>query len=118
MGLLEECVQIVSLGISLKDALLNDFLDALRLEPGLSHEGSHVSVGSEEGVEDSKLVELDPEIIRGDTKESWYVSATKDYSRNTKSEEHVDGERYVVEAGLGVASPHATVSLGSSVPSF
>jgi len=112
----------VNLCVALSDRGADHFLNTFRLKPWLSVSevitwldwvSWNVVVSSHERIENSKLVELDPEIIRRFTVESGNVATTENYSWNTKWKQHIDWHFNVFVVCLTVSSPHCTVTLTS-----
>ena len=66
---------------------------------------------SEEGEENSKLIELDKQIILWNSNEAWYISTTVDDSRDTKRHHHVQSKWYIVIGSTIITSPHCSISL-------
>ena len=77
--------------VSEEDSVTYNFLDPFTLQPGLPINLVDVTMGPEEGIPHSKLVELYVKVLRGFSKVSWDVSATKEGSRNRVRKELVYG---------------------------
>ena len=112
-GLEEEVVHVVSLGVSLVDGGEGSSLHTWALKPWLAHLEALLRVGTEEGIVDTELVELDVEVILGDAGIAWNVVTGIDDTGDTEREEHVDRELDILELGVVAASGDGTVSLGS-----
>lgn len=102
---------VVRVSVALMNRVANDVLHAFRLQPRLSHFGSTVGVGAHEGVKDTKLVELDPEVILGHSEEARQVVAREYNSGKAQGKNHVHGEGHVRELSLRISAPHSTVAL-------
>ena len=68
-------------------------------------------MSSHEGVENAKLVELDPEVVLGHAKEAGQVISREDNSGDAQGENHVHGEGHIREDSLRISAPHTTVAL-------
>jgi hypothetical protein len=82
----ESGVEVVHERITLVNGVANDVLDTLRLQPRLTIGkvvkvirvgGGQVVVSSHEGIEDTKLIELNKEIVTWNAVESGQVTASK-----------------------------------------
>ena len=66
---------------------------------------------SKEGEENSKLIELDKQIILWNANKAWYISTTMDDSRDTKRHHHVQSKGDIVIGSTVITSPHCPISL-------
>ena len=66
--------------ISLMDTFSDHILDTRTLKPWFPHRVSFICMSSEKGEKDTKLIKLYEQIIVWESKESWYISTTMDYS--------------------------------------
>jgi len=112
-GLEEQVVHVVTLSVSLLDSSLDNTLNTGALEPWLTHLVALHGVGTEEGVVDSELVELNVEIILGSTSVAWDIVAGINNTRHTETEEHVDAKLNILKFGVVASSGNSSVSLGT-----
>ena len=103
----------MSISISLFDGFKSSSLDTGALKPWLAHFKAFLRVGTEEGEVLSELVELDKEVILGDTGVAWDVMASVYNTGNTETEEHVDGKLNILKLSMVASSCDGTVSLGT-----
>jgi hypothetical protein len=79
--MLEGCIEVMGLGVSLVDCISDDLLNSLRSEPGFTVKQSwQVGMGSEKWVKYSCLVFLDEVIICWISNETWKISTGENHT--------------------------------------